>query len=163
MGILGTPEFWVAVSFLGFIALIAYYRVPQAMADALDKRADEIRRELEEARRLREEAQGILADYERKQRDAEKEAQEIIDLAKRESEVMAAETRKAVQESLERRSKMAEAKIARAEEQAVEEVRKLAVDVAVGAAQTIIEKKMTPTAATKLIDQNIQDLKGTLN
>ena len=160
---LKSPEFWVAVSFVGFIALIVYYRVPKAVSDALDKRADGIRQELEEARRLREEAQGILADYERKQRDAEKEAEEIIELAKRESEALAEETRRTLQESLERRAKLAEQKIARAEEQAVEEVRMKAVDVAIAAARSVIEKKMTPAAAAKLVDQNIRELKGTLN
>jgi len=160
---LASPEFWVAVSFFGFVALVLYYRLPQAVIDALDKRAEGIRQELDEARRLREEAQGILADYERKQRDAAKEAEEIIELAKRESQALAEETRTALQESLERRARLAEEKIARAEEQAVDEVRTRAVDVAVAAARSVIEKKMTPAAASKLIDQNIRELKGTLN
>ena len=158
-----SPEFWVAVSFVGFVAVIAYYRVPKTVTDALDKRAEGIRQELEEARRLREEAQAILADYERKQRDAEKEAEEIIELARRESVALAEETRKALEESLERRARLAEQKIARAEEQAVEDVRMMAVDVAIAAARSVIEKKMTPAAAAKLIDQNIRELKGTLN
>lgn len=163
MGIFSTPEFWVAASFVGFILLIVYYRVPGMVTKALDKRADEIKRELDEARKLREEAQAMLADYERKQRDAEKEAQSIIELAKEEAEALAAETRENLTVSLDRRAKMAEDKIARAEEQALADVRAAAVNVAISAAEQIIADKMTPAASKKLVDQSIEDLKAKLN
>jgi len=157
------PEFWVALAFFVFVGIILYLKVPGLIVAALDKRADDIRRELDEARRLREEAQAILADYERKQRDAEKEAAEIIALAKLEAEALAVETRERLQAQLERRTKLAEDKIARAEEQATNEVRALAVDVAIRVAEKMIEKKMTPAAAGKLIEKNITDLKTRLN
>ena len=163
MDALSTPEFWVAVSFFGFILLIIYFKVPGMVTKALDNRADAIRQELEEARRLREEAQAMLAEYERKQRDTEKEVESIILLAKQEAETLAAETRKNLKDSLERRASLAEDKIARAEEQALGEVRATAVTVAIAAAEQIIAKKMTPAASKKLLDQSIKDLKAKLN
>ena len=75
--------FWVLVSFIGFMALLAYYGVPRLIGKALDDRADAIRKELDEARRLREEAQALLADYQKKAKEAENEAKGIIDQAKR--------------------------------------------------------------------------------
>lgn len=163
MHFLSTPEFWVAVSFFGFVLLIAYFKVPGQVVKALDKRADAIRSELDEARRLREEAQAMLADYERKQRGAEKEAESIITLAKEEAEALAAETRVNLTESLERRARQAEDKIARAEETALSEVRAAAVNIAIAAAEQIITKKMTAEASRKLVDQSIKDLKSKLN
>jgi F-type H+-transporting ATPase subunit b len=163
MHFLSTPEFWVAVSFAGFMALVIYFKVPGMLVNALDKRADAIRTELDEARKLREEAQAILAEYERKQRGAEKEAESIITLAKEEAEALAAETRENLKVSLERRTKLAEEKIARAEEQAIGEVRATALNVAISAAERIIDKKMTPAASKKLVDQSIKDLKAKLN
>ncbi|MEM8743159.1 MAG: F0F1 ATP synthase subunit B, partial [Pseudomonadota bacterium] len=112
---------------------------------------------------LREEAQGLLAEYERKQRSAEKEAESIITLAKEEAEALAAETRDNLKTTLERRMKLAEEKIARAEEQALNDVRTTAVNVAIAAAEQIIGDKMTPAASKKLVDQSIKDLKGKLN
>ena len=117
------PLFWVLVAFVAFLALLLYYKVPAIVAKALDDRADAIRKELDEARKLREEAQSLLSDYQRKAREAETEAQSIIEQAKIEAEALAADSRKALVESLERRSKIAEEKIARAESQAVSEVR----------------------------------------
>ena len=160
---LQNPTFWVGLAFFVFLGILVYYKVPSLLATALDNRADTIRKELDEARRLREEAQAILADYERKQRDAEKEAEDIIALAKTEAEAFAAETRERLKEQLERRTRLAEDKIARAEEQATNEVRSMAVDVAMKVAERIIEKKMTPDAAGKLIDENIAELKTRLN
>ncbi len=163
MAALSTPEFWVAVSFFGFVALIVYFKVPGMVLKALDDRADAIRRELDEARRLREEAQALLADYERKARNAAKEADEIIQLARQQAETLAAETRESLKDSLARRTKLAQDKIARAEEQALGEVRATAATAAIAAAQQIIAARMTPAASKKLVDQSIKNLKAKLN
>src|SRR5512145_52030 len=126
---LAMAEFWVAVAFVAFLLILAYYKVPALIAKALDDRADAIRKELDEARRLREEAQSLLADYQRKHRNAGQEAEAIVEQARREAEAFSAETRKALAETVERRRRQAEEKIARAEAQAVEDVRAAAVDM----------------------------------
>jgi F-type H+-transporting ATPase subunit b len=163
MGFLETPEFWVGVSFFGFVGVLIYFNVPRVIAAALDKRAETIRKELEEARRLRDEAQAILADYERKQRDAETEAQDIVRLARSEAEAYAEETRRALEESLARRTRLAEDKIARAEQQATAEVRAAAIEASVAAAEALIRRKLDEPTAAKLVDDGIQGLHGKLN
>ncbi len=157
------PEFWVMIAFFCFMGLLAYMGVPKLMMKSLDDRADQIRRELDEARRLREEAQQLLGDYQKKARDAEAEAKSIIDQARVEAEAMAQETRKGLVESLERRTKQAEDKIARAEAQAVGEVRAAAVDTAIAAAERILKTKVAGPIGATMIDQGIRDLKGKLN
>jgi F-type H+-transporting ATPase subunit b len=62
-----------------------------------------------------------------------------------------------------RRSKMAEEKIARAEAQALSEVRSAAVDTALAAAQSIIKTRVAGSTGDGLISQSISDLKGKLN
>lgn len=163
MGFIGTPEFWVAVSFVGFLGLLVYYKVPATVGAALDKRAETIRKEIEEARRLRDEAQAILADYERKQRDAEKETQDIIRLARAEAEAYAEETRQALAEMLARRTRLAQEKIARAEAQAIAEVRAAAIEAAIAASEHLIARKLDPKLAAKLLDDGIAGLDGKLN
>ncbi len=158
-----SPELWVLVSFVLFLALLVYYKIPNKVAKALDNRADRIQAELEEARRLREEAQGILADYQRKQRDAEKEAEDIIALARREAQFYAGETHKALNETLNRRVKLAEEKIARAEEQAVQDIRSKSVDAAIAAAQTIIAHELKGKSAEDLVTKSIRDVSAKLN
>jgi len=157
------PEFWVAVSFFIFVGVILYFGVHKKIAAALDARAALIEKELEEARRLRNEAEKVLADYRRKEAEAANEAESIIALAAKEAEIFAAETRKSVKEHFERRMKLAEDKIARAEADAVREVRSVAVDAAVAAAQALIAANLTPDRAEKLVSQSIDTLKSKLN
>ena len=157
------PEYWVLVAFLIFVFALWRAGVPAQIAKALDGRADAIRNELDQARRLREEAQALLVDYQKKQREAESEAKAIVDAAKREAETMAAETRRTLAEQIERRTKQAEDKIARAEAQAVAEVRGLAVDRALAASAQILAAKASGQTATSMVDASIADLKGRLN
>ncbi|MBZ0217136.1 MAG: ATP F0F1 synthase subunit B [Fimbriimonadaceae bacterium] len=160
---LSTPEFWVAVSFVLFVALMLKFGVPSMLARALDKRAVDIRAELEEAQKLREEAQAVLAEYQRKRRDAESEASDIITLAKEEAERLAAETRVKLEESLERRLKMAELKISQAEIQAEQDVRAITADAAIKAAESVIAAKMTSKAQADLVAESIKELKSKFN
>jgi F-type H+-transporting ATPase subunit b len=159
----GMAEFWVGIAFVVFLLILLWYRVPALVAKSLDDRAVAIRKELDEARRLREEAQALLADYQKKHRTVGQETDAIIDLARREAEALAHETRVSLQESLERRTKMAEEKIGRAEAQAVDEVRGSAIEAAVAAAEKILREKMAGTGGASLVDQSIRDLKGRLN
>lgn len=156
-------EFWVGVAFVVFLLILVYYKVPKVIAKTLDDRAEAIRKELDEARRLREEAQALLADYHKRHRAVGEETDLIVEHARRDAEAFALETRANLRDSLERRTRLAEEKIARAEAQAVDEVRAAAIEQAVAAAERILREKAAGAAGTALIDQGIRDLKGRLN
>jgi len=157
------PTFWVGVAFFSFIGLLVYLKVPALVAKTLDDRADAIRRELDEARKLREEASALFAEYQRKHKEVEQSADEIVAQARKEAEAFAAETRQALKDSLEKRSKLAEAKIALAESQAMGEVRAAAVDMAIAAAEKIIGEKLSQKDAERLVDQSIQSVRTKFN
>src|SRR5579872_5825810 len=131
-------EFWVAVAFVVFLGVLVYLGVHEMMVKYVDQRRDRIRAELDEALRLKQEAQALLAQYQRKQREAEQEAAAIITGATAEAERMMAEAKAKMEEFIARRSKMAETKIAQAEAQAVADVRSAAADAAVAAASKIL-------------------------
>ena len=102
----GTPfyldaKFYVLICVVLFFALLFWKGAHKAIAKALDDRADKIRTELDEARRLREEAQALLAFYQRKQKEAEEQAEEIVKQARQDAENMAAKARKDLAERLE--------------------------------------------------------------
>lgn len=151
------PETWVAVAVLLFIGLVVYLGVPKKLMMVLDERAQKIQGELEEARKLREEAQELLASYTRKQRAAEKEAEEIVALAKHEAKLYAEEMREKLKEQLARRAAAANARIQQAEAQATALVRDRAVDLAVKAAESAIATSVTSAAKSKLVDESIKD------
>ena len=83
-GFLENPETWVAVAFVFF--LVALFKpIKKMLTSKLDGRTETIKSELDEAQRLREEAQHTLAEYQRKQRDALKEAEGILAEARAEA------------------------------------------------------------------------------
>jgi F-type H+-transporting ATPase subunit b len=151
-------EFWVAVAFVLFIGVLGYFGVHKLILSSVDQRRDKIKAELDEARRLKEEAQAVLAEYQRKQHEAEEEAAGIIAGAKAEAERMVIEANAKMEEFVARRTKMAETKIAQAEAQAVSDVRAAAADAAVAAAEKVLTESVKGDVADKLVTKGIEDL-----
>jgi F-type H+-transporting ATPase subunit b len=156
-------EFWVAVAFFVFLGVLVYFGVHNHLLNGIDDRRKRIRAELDEARRLKEEAQALLAQYQRKQREAEQEAAAILDGARAEAERLAAEAKAKMEDYVARRTKMAEAKIAQAEAQAIADVRAAAADAAVAAAERVLRDTVKGDLADELIAKGIGDLRGKLN
>jgi len=161
--LLSDAEFWVAVAFVIFIAMMGYLGVHRMVAKSLDDRAAGIKAELDEARKLKDEAAQLLADYQRKRQEAEGEAQEIIAGAKAEAERLAVEAKTKIEEFVARRTKMAETKIAQAEAQATADVRSAAAEAAVAAAEKILSQETKGNLAGELIAKGIEDVRKKLN
>ena len=160
--VFGTAEFWVAVAFVIFVGVLVRFGWGRIVA-ALDNRATGIKTELDEAVRLREEAQELLAGYQRKQRDAEKEAADIIAHAEAEAGRIRTEAEAELAATVGRRTEAAMAKIAQAEAQALSEVRETAVDVAVSAARNMLTDNLDPARSDTLIDDAIGELRRKLH
>lgn len=151
------PEFWVLVAFL-IVVIGGFIKVGPSIGKSLDDRAERIKTELDEAQRLREDAERTLAEYQRKQRDALKEAEDIIAHAKSEAERIGIQAGLDLDAMLERRTKQAEEKIAQEEAKAVADVRNTAIDVAIAAARQIIVEQMDAKTGGALIDNAIAAL-----
>jgi len=162
-GLLQDTSFWVLLAFIIVIGIFLRAGVHRVVASGLDKRGQTIADELNEARKMREEAQELLAQYQRRQREAEDEAAAIIEQAKKDAERMTAEARTKIETQVERRTKSAEEKIARAEAQALSEVRGQTADLAFAAAREIIKERMDSGAQSAFIDKAIADIRAKLN
>ena len=157
------PEAWVAIGFLLFLGLLVYLGAHRKLVSSLDERQARIRSELDEAARLRREAEALLADFERKGREAEREAEAIIAGAKIEAERHAAEAKLRMEDFVARRTKMAETKIAQAEAQALADVRAAAADAAVAAAEKILATAAKGQVAADLLARGIEDVRKKFN
>src|SRR6266700_203435 len=151
MEMLREPELWVAVGFVLVIALLVWKGVPGMIGKMLDQRAAVISAELEEAKRLRAEAAALLADYQKRTKGAEAEAQSIIAAATAEAAAFQKESRAALEAQIARRAASAQDKIAQAEAAALNEIRSLAADSAVNAAQKLIAARLDEARAKTLI------------
>ncbi len=150
-------EFWLLVAFVIFVAAVAR-PVTRKVTQALDLRSEAIAKELDEAARLREEAAAALAAYRRKQRDAGREAQEILAHAEAEAKRTSEQAATDLAAALERREQLAMNRIAQAEAQAIEDVRDAAVDIALAAARKLIKDNLDKKKSATLIEEAIKDL-----
>lgn len=152
-------SFFVAVGFVLFLLMLGYFGVHTMIAKTLDDRAALISDELAEASRLRNEARAVLASYQKKAAEAQSEADAILTAAREEAEALASETAKRMSEFVARRTQQAEAKIAIAESQAMNDVRSAAADAAVKAAETILRAQMQDGANADMLTRGIGDVR----
>jgi F-type H+-transporting ATPase subunit b len=155
--------FWALIGLIIFLAICLYIKAPAMLAKSLDERAKRISDELDEAKRLRDEAKALLAEYQKKRKDAETEAADILTAAKREAELFVEDAKAKAEDYVARRTASAEQKIAQAERDAVNEVRSLAADIAVEAARRTIAAKVDAKTTASLFESSLQALKSKLN
>jgi F-type H+-transporting ATPase subunit b len=152
----------VAVAFVIFVALV-YKPLGGLITGALDDKIAAIRGEVDDAQQLREEAQATLASYQRQQRDAGGEAEELMAQAKIQAQAHRKAAAAALEEVLKRQEQLMTEKIARAESAAIQQVRDQAVTLAMTATAKILEEKLTGAAGDALIDNAIGALPDRLH
>jgi F-type H+-transporting ATPase subunit b len=162
MALFHDPSFWVGLAFILVIAAL-YKPALKSISASLDSRADAIRVQIEEARKLREDAQALLAEYQRKQRDAMAEAEKIISQAKEEAGRLRVEAEQDLVRSIERRKQQALERIAQTEAQAVAQVRNTAIDVALAAAESLLRDNLAGSQAQAMVEKAITELPKRLN
>ena len=152
-----TPEISVAIAFVIFVALVLW-KGTRRITDGLDKRAERIRNQLNETQNLREEAQAALASYQRQQRDALAEAEQIIAQAEAEAERLKEHAEGVLAATIKRREEQAVQRIAQAEASAIQDVRDQAVELAIGVATKLIAEKIDKSVQGSLIETATNDV-----
>lgn len=160
---LHNTNFVVLVSFILFVGVLLYMKVPGKITGLLDNRAATIKADLEEARALREEAKTILASYERKQKEVQEQSERIVASAKDEAMAAAKQAKDDLKVAIARRVAAAEERIASAEAGAVRAVREQAVSVAISAATEVLSKQMTAETVGASIDAAIAQVEAKLH
>ena len=151
------PRFWVAVAFFTFV-ILSYKKIAMLLLKALDDRSAKIKQELDQARSLREEAEGMLAEYKEKQAHYLKEAESILNDAKRDADAMRAHGETELKTALEERMKHALDRIAQEEANALNEVRNHVVDIALAAARALIAEHVSTLSQDELVKLALTDI-----
>ena len=154
---LQSSEVWVSFSFVIFVVgIFVLGRKP--LFAKLDAKIAEVKKEIETATALRQEAQDLLALYQRKQQDAEKEARAIIENAKKHAVEIGQQADAERKELLKRREQQTEERLRRMEEAAIQEIRAYAADLAVKATTEIIAGKMDEQTNARLVEQSVKQV-----
>ncbi len=162
MEFLHDPHFWYNVSFAMF-AVVAWKFGKNAVLELLDGRIEDIRKDIESAEGLRVEAQELLAQYQRKHRDAVKDAQAIVTTAEKQAAEIIKKADQDLQETALRREKQLQERLARMEHAAIEEIRQYAADLALNATAEIIAVQLDKKTNDKLVDNSIKGIGSNLH
>ena len=154
---LDAPQ-WIALAMVAVIAIIIWKRVPAMIGAALDKKIASIRAQLDEAAQLRAEAEALKAEYQAKAAAADAERATMLERARHEADAIVDQAKADTQALIERRTRMAEDKIAAAERHAIDEVRARAATAAAAAAASLISQDMDAGTDKALVDRTIEGL-----
>lgn len=154
--IFSDPVIWVATAFVIFMIGFIKLALPHILR-GLDNRSQTIAKELESARLLREEAQALLKEYQDKKQAAEAEAEALLAHAKQEAQALRAQAEETLKSVIERRTKLAHEKIARAESDAVEAIKRSVVARAIADARQLAEEHAAHQQDA-MIEQALSDI-----
>ena len=155
-------NFWVAISFFLFIAGLIYLKVPQKVNNSLINQISKIKKELEEAKKLKIEAKNLLSNYENKIDKSKKETQEIINLAKKDSEKNILEKTQKFHLIIENKKKTVEQKIIQMKENAIRDIKNISVKISVETVEHLIKNSIDKNKLDKLYTKSLEETKTSL-
>ena len=154
--------FWVAISFLLFIVLLFYFKVPQKIDQSLNESIKVIKGDIEHAEKLKDEAKNILSDYDSKLSKSKVEIKKMLEEAEKQAEQNIIKTNEEFHIVIENRKKTAEDKIKQMKLQAVRDIKNSAVEIAVNSVEKIIKNSIDKKKLDKIYLSSIEETKKIL-
>ena len=154
--------FWVAISFFIFVGGIIYLKVPQKVNNSLMNQINEMKRELAEAEKLKIEAKNLLSNYESKIDKSKKETQEIINLAKKDSEKNILDKTQKFHLTIENKKKAAKQKIIQMRENAIKDIKNVSVKISMESVKHLIKNSIDKDKLEKIYIKSLEEAKTSL-
>ena len=151
--------FWVAVSFFIFIGGLVYLKIPQKVSNILSDQILDIKKEIDESEKLRAEAKTLLANSQKKLDEVNNLKKEIIEQAKKDSEMLVIEINEKFYKSSEIKKKLAKNKIIQMKENAIKEIKNISAKIAIESVIKIINTSIDKSKLDKIFEQNLEEAK----
>ena len=140
---LNNTDFVVLISFLIFVGVLIYFKVPSIIAKFLDKRSDDIKNEIERASEILEEAKQILSSIEADHIKTTETIEQMVittrDRAKDEEE----KAKKHIEELMKNKLISAEGQVKSNERKIIEEIEQRAIDLSVEKVRVKLSKSLS--------------------
>ena len=151
--------FWVAISFFIFIGGLVYLKIPQKVSNILSNQILDIKKEIDESEKLRAEAKTLLANSQKKLDEVNNLKKEILEQAKKDSEMLVIEINEKFYKSSEIKKKLAENKIIQMKENAIKEIKNISAKIAIESVIRIINTSIDKSKLDKIFEQNLEEAK----
>ena len=155
------PQFWVAVSFILFIAAI-FNPVKKMLISSLDTQINEIKTNIEESENLKNEAQKTLSELKRREAEVEKEIQKFKTDAENKITELKNLSSKKLSDQIDKKKILAENRIEQLLRDTNQNIKSYIVDVAIEATTDILKTSLSKDKKAELINDSINDLNSVL-
>jgi len=154
--------FWVAVSFIIFVGVIFYFKVPQKIDQSLNESIKKIKGEIDNAEKLKDESKNILSEYDSKVSKSKEEIKKLLKNAENKAEKDIIKMNEEFHHVVENRKKAAEEKIKQMKVQAIKDVKNSSVDIAIRSVEKIIKNSIDKKKLDKIYLSSIDEAKKIL-
>ena len=151
--------FWVTISFLIFLGILIYFKLPQKIKETLEQNISNIKNQIAEAEKLKEDAKNILTEHEKKISNSKNEVMEMINRANEEAEKNVIRTNSEFHNLMENRKKNAEERIRQLKNQAVKDIKNASVKIAIESVEKLIKNSLDKSKLDKIYTSSIEETK----
>ena len=151
--------FWVTISFLIFLGILIYFKIPQKIKEALDQNILNIKNEIIEAEKLKEDAKNILTEHEKKISNSKNEVKEMIDKANEDAEKNVIRVNEDFHKAMEIKKKNAEEKIKQLKNQAEKDIKNASVKIAIKSVERLMKNSLDKSKLDKIYSASIEETK----
>ena len=151
--------FWVTISFIIFLGVLIYFKIPQKVKEILEQNILNIKNQISEAEKLKEDAKNILAENEKKISNSKIEVKEMINKANDEAEKNVIRVNEEFHNLMENRKKNAEERIRQLKSQAEKDIKNASVKIAIESAEKLIKNSLDKSKLDKIYSSSIEETK----
>ena len=151
--------FWVAISFLIFVILLIYFKIPLRVKNILDENINLIKKQVEESEKLKEEAKRQLAEYEKRIGDSKSQVNRMIKEANDQAEKNIIKSNEVFHKLIEIRKKNTEEKIKQLKNQAIKDIKNASVNIAFASIEKLLLNSLDKSKLDKIYIQSIEETK----
>ena len=151
--------FWVAISFLIFVILLIYFKIPLRVKNILDENINLIKKQVEESEKLKEEAKRQLAEYEKRIGDSKSQVNRMIKEANDQAEKNIIKSNEVFHKLIETRKKNTEEKIKQLKNQAIKDIKNASVNIAFASIEKLLLNSLDKSKLDKIYIQSIEETK----
>ena len=151
--------FWVAISFIIFIGVLIYFKIPQKVKNILDQNILDIKDQITEAEKLKDEAKNILSEHEKKISNSKAEVKNMISKANSDVEKNIIKTNEEFQNSMEIRKRNAEDRLRQMKNQAYKDIKNASIKIAMETVEKLLKNSIDKSKLDKIYLSSIEETK----
>ena len=155
---LNNTDFVVLISFLIFVGVLIYFKVPSIITAFLDKRSDDIKNEIERASEILEEAKQILSSIETDHIKTIDTIEKMVTTAKDRAGDEEEKAKKYIEELMKNKLVSAEGQVNLNERKILEEIEQRAIDLSIEKVRVRLSKSLSGVDYKRYFDSSIKSV-----